>query len=244
MVQQAGTMRGEPITAGGESPAWRGWLTLWMCLAVMLSGVRWTTGVVDYGLAEAVEQGTAEVEKRLAGEENEDVIRKAIQLQRDTLPFWTVIIVLRDYLMVPVMLGLRALVVAVAFAAVAALTGRPTRFPATMRDCVLWQGIWVLGMAVEVVLMLVLQRSRVDASVLLLLPGQTYTARLWTSLQQVDVFALLGWLGMAWAGWRRAQAALPLALLVCFLLALAEGGLRYEASLLIELSMRMTLFPQ
>ncbi len=87
-----------------DTPAW-GWLmAIWMALVVVFHGVVWTTGVVDYDLTAAVENGAAEVERRQLHEESDDVVRKAIQTQRDTLKFWTVITALRDFLFAPLTL--------------------------------------------------------------------------------------------------------------------------------------------
>ncbi len=236
---------GPPANAvGTDSPAWGWLLAVWMSLVLVLNGIAWTTGVVDHDLAQAVENGAAQVERRRIHEESDDVVRKAIQTQRDTLRFWTVIAALRDFLAAPMSLVFRVFTVAITFSALAALTGRPVRFPAAVADCVVWQGLWVLGLAVEVVLMLALQRPHVETSVLMFLPRDSFTARQWTALQQVDCFAIIGWLGMAWGIRRRGQASLFVALIVCFVLAAAGGYVCYRASLLVNLSMRMTLFPQ
>ena len=69
----------------------------------------WTTGVPDYQLAEAVERGAARVEERSSGEENDDVVRKAIQLQRNSLGFWRTLALVGDFLVKPLWLALRAL---------------------------------------------------------------------------------------------------------------------------------------
>jgi len=76
-----------------------------------------------------------------------------------------------------------------------------------MKDCVTWQGVWVLGLAVQVILLLVL-RKPIDTSVVLLLPPRTYSASTWVMLQQVDCFAMIGWLGLAWSACVRRQANL------------------------------------
>ena len=170
-------------------------LAVWMSLVVILHGIVWTTGVPDYDLADAVEKGAARVEQRSVGEDSQDVVRKSIKLQRDSLRFWTVIRVVGDFLIAPLWIALRALMVAVALSAVAAISGRPVRFPVAMRDCVAWQGVWVLGLAVQVVLMLILRRPDIETSVVLLLPPRVYAAREWVLLHQIDCFALIGWLG-------------------------------------------------
>ncbi len=126
----------------------------------------------------------------------------------------------------------------------AALSGRPVRFPAAVAQCAAWQGVWVLGLAVQVILMFGFDRPHVETSVLMFLPKESFTAREWSALQQVDVFALVGWLGMAWSAYRRGQANPFVAGIICFILAVGEAYLFYQASLLINLSMRMTLFPQ
>ncbi len=241
MSRRSTTTEPSSTPNGRETPDWRWLLALWMAVVIVLNGVIWTTGVTDYGLAQAVENGAAQVEKQQIGEESEDVIRKAIQLQRDTLDFWTVIAAIHDFLIAPVSLGLRAFAVAVALSAVAATTGRPVRFPQALYECVTWQGVWVLALVVQVILMMVLQRSTISTSILMFLSQDSYTARQWTLLQQIDCFALVGWLGMAWAARGRQQANLLAALVVCLVLAAIEIYICYGASLVVNLSMRMTL---
>jgi len=229
---------------GGESPAW-GWLLMvWMALVVVFNGVIWTTGVTDHRLAQAVEDGAAAVEKQHVGEENEDVVRKAIQTQRDTLRFWTVIAAIRDFVIAPLFLGLRAIAVAVALSAVAATAGRPVRFDDSMHECVAWQGVWVTGLAVRAVLMLALDRSAISTSVQMFLAEESYTASTWLLYEQLDCFALIGWLGMAWGGWRRGQAGLLMAVIVCIVLAAIDVGIHGAASVVVNLGMRMSLMPQ
>ncbi len=216
---------------------------MWMALVVVLHGAVWMTGVVQHDLVQAVEKGAAAVEQRMLHEESDDVVRKAIQTQRDTLRFWTVIMALGDFLVAPLSLVVRVFAAAISFSALAALTGRPVRFPAAVGECVVWQGVWVLGLAVEVVLMLVLGRRHVETSALIFLPQDSFTAAQWTTLQQLDFFAVLGWLGMAWGACRRGQTNLFAALAACLVLAGTGAYICSNASLLVNLSMRMTLFP-
>lgn len=244
MVEQRSATPGDSQPADSDAPAWGWLLTVWMILVVLLNGAVWTTGVRDYYLTDAVERGAARVEERTRGEENRDVIRKEIQLQRDTLTFWTVITAISDFLVAPLSIALRAFLVAVAFSAVAAMTGRQVRFPAALAGCVAWQGIWVLGLAVQVVLMVVLREAHVETSVLLLLPAGTYSASRWVFLQQIDLFAIVGWLSLAWGACRRGQANLFAALAVCVVLALGEAAVFASGSLLVNLSMRLTLMPE
>ena len=212
-------------------------------MIVLLNGLVWTTGVRDYDLADAVEKGAARVEERQVGEESEDVIRKAIKLQRDTLTFWTVILAIRDFLIDPLWIALRALSVAVGMSAVAAMSGRPVRFPATLARCVAWQGVWVFGLAVQVVLMLALGRSHVETSLLMLFPEGTYTARQYLMLQQIDGFAVIGWFGMTWGAYRCGQASALMAVLVSGTLVMVETSLFSSAALVVNLAMRSTLMP-
>ena len=227
-----------------ETPPW-GWLLLaWMALVVVLQGVVWAWGMTDIHLVQAVEDGAAEVERRHLGEENEDVVRKAIQTQRDTLRFWTVIAAIRDFLVMPLFLGLRAVSVAIALSAVAAAAGRRVRFDETMYASVAWQGVWVIGLAVTVVLMLLLDRGTVSTSLRMFLPDESYSVGRWLLYEKLDIFALIGWLGMAWSGWRHGQAGLVTAVIVCLLLAAIDVGLHVGGSLVLNLGMRMTLIPQ
>jgi hypothetical protein len=219
-------------------------LALWMSLVVILHGITWTTGVPDYETADAVEKGAARVEQRSMGEDSQDVVRKSIQLQRDTLPFWTVIRIVGDLVVAPSWIALRALIVAVAFCAVAAISGRPVRFPEAMRDCVAWQGVWVLSLLVQTILMLVLRRPHIDTSVALLFPPRTWGAGTWVLLHEIDCFAMIGWLGLAWSACVRRQANLLVALVTCFVLVVVEANVRAPFELLFNLGMRLTVFPE
>lgn len=219
-------------------------------MVVVLNGCLWLTGVRDFNLATAVEQGAARVEERYRGEETEDVIRKEIQLQRDTLTFWTTLQALADFVIAPVALFFRPLFVAIVFSGWAALTGRPVRHVHTMAECVRWQGVWVLRLLVCVVLMLLFRRAAIDTSVLVLLPagmiseGGMLSAPRWAMLRQLDLFAMAGWLGMAWSGYRQRQSNLPVALTVCIIVAALEAALWASGALLVNLGARVSLMPQ
>jgi len=244
MTDQPSSSPSDGSSPAVETPKWGWLLTVWMSLVVILHGLVWMTGVPDYDLAAAVEKGAERVEQRSVGEDSPDIVRKSIQLQRDSLRFWTVIRMVGDFLVAPVWIALRALMVAVGLAALAALTGRPVRFPAAMQDCVTWQGVWVLGLAVQTTLMLVLRRPEIETSVVLLLPPRLYTASQWVMLRQIDCFALIGWFGLAWSACRRGQAGLFGALATCLFLALMEAQIRGGFDLLVNLAMRLTVLPE
>jgi hypothetical protein len=229
---------------GTDTPKWGWLLTVWMSLVVAFNGAAWTTGVPDYQLVEAVERGAARVEERSSGEENDDVVRKAIELQRNSLGFWRTLALVGDFLVKPLWLALRAFSIAVALSAVAAMCGRPVRFPLAMHDCVVWQGIWVLRLGVQVVLMFVLQRSTIDTSIVLLLAPRQFTASEWVFFKQLDYFAVLGWLGIAWGACRRGQVHLLAALVTCLLVAVLEASIMMGFSLLINLGMRLSVLPE
>jgi hypothetical protein len=243
MPETATTNDDSPAAPGNEQPKWGAVLAGWMAATIVLQGMIWTTGVKDYDVADAVERGAGKVEERQKGEDNEDVIRKGIKLQRDTLTFWTVITLIGDFFFAPLMLFVRPLMVAVAFAAVAAASGRGVRFPVVMSDCVGWQGVWVLGLLVQVVLMLALWRAHIETSILVFLPAGEYSARTWVILQQVDCFAIVGWFGMASVGWRRGQTNRLMAVLVCLFLWAIELTVVSSASLVVNLGMRSSLMP-
>ncbi|MBM4091392.1 MAG: hypothetical protein FJ276_18500 [Planctomycetes bacterium] len=230
------------VEPGRGVPA-SGVLWLWMALVCLSHGVLWATGTRQFLLAEAVEEGAAQVERRTRGEESEDVIRKEIRLQRDTLVFWRVIAAISDFVVAPLALAMRALIVAVAFSAVAATFGRPVRFAHGLAESMVYQGIWVAGIVLSSVLILVLQVTRVETSVLAFMPPGSYSGPLWVALRQVDGFAAIGWFCLAWSAWRRGQSNLAVALAVCVMLALLEAAVFASASLLVNLSMRLTLVP-
>jgi hypothetical protein len=218
-------------------------LALWMALVVLLHGVAWLSGHRGNVLAGAIERGAARVESWTLGEVPDDAIRKAIGLQKDTLPFWLALTALGDFALDPLALAARAVLVAVLLASVAALSGRPVGFDRGLAACARGQWPWALGLAVQVGLMLALGRDEVETSATLLLPPGSYPATTWVMLRQADAFALWGWVALAVGGWRRGQANLLTAGLICGGLALAEAALRAGWLLFLGAGMRLTLMP-
>jgi hypothetical protein len=235
---------GGPPTEPEPAPRFGLTLPRWMMLVVALQGLVWAFGIRATALAVAVEQGAARIETRGIGEVGDDVIRKAIRLQRASLAFWTTLAVLGDFVVEPLALAVRAVVVAVVLSGLAALVGRPSRFGPALAECSAAQGFWVLGLAVRVALMLALRRTDVETSLALILPPGSYPAPMWVALRQVDAFALLGWIALARGGRRRGQVNLATAVLVCTLLALGEAVVRIGATLVIEAGMRLMLLPE
>jgi hypothetical protein len=227
---------GEPSRAGPI-------LVLWVGLTIALRATLWVTGFETKGLNDAVERGAARAEESRVGEIGDDVIRKAIRLQRETLPFWTTMARLGDFAVEPTLLVLRALAAATLFAAVAALTGRPIGFAAGLAGSSRVQGFWVLGLAVTVGLMAVLRRPDVETSLALLLPPGRYPAATVLLARQIDPFAILGWLALAWGGWRRRQVNLATALFIVFLLASTEMTMRVCCALITGAGMRLSILP-
>jgi hypothetical protein len=229
---------------GAAAPRVGPTLAAWMALAVALQGVVWAAGFRPVALGVAVETGAARAESRGIGEQGDDVIRKAIRLQRDSLTFWTTLALLGDFVVEPLSLALRAVVVAVLLSGLAALAGRPVGFGPALAECAAAQGFWVLGLAVRVGLMVALRRGEVETSMALALPPGTHPAALWVASRQVDAFALLGWLALARGGWRRGQVNLATALLLCGMLWLGESAARIAGTLVAEAGMRLTLIPE
>jgi hypothetical protein len=161
---------GHPPTELDPAPRSGPILLLWMALVVALQGGLWASGARTTALAVAVETGAARIETRGIGEVGDEVIRKAIRLQRDALPFWTTLALLGDFVGEPLALAGRAVAVAVVMSSWAALAGRPVRFGHALAECSAAQGFWVLGLAVRVVLMVALRRSDVETSLVLALP--------------------------------------------------------------------------
>jgi hypothetical protein len=227
----------------GVSPRFGPMLALWMALILALNGVLWVAGFRTSGLVEAVEWGAAQVETRGIGEVSDDLIRRAIQTQHDTLPFWTTLARLADFLAEPLALAVRAVAAATAFAAVAALAGRPIRFEEGLAACAREQGFWVLGLAVQVGLMVALRRADVETSPALFLPPGTYPAGAWLALRQLDAFALLGWSALARGAWRRGQVGPAGAIVLCAGLALGEAAVRVASALMIGSATRLEIVP-
>jgi hypothetical protein len=226
-----------------QRPVIFAWLALWVCLTVGLEGLLWRSGARGLALSEAVEQGAARIEARSFGEVSEHQVRKAIRAQHATLPFWTTVALLGDFLFEPLSIVARPLFVAILLAAMAALVGRPGQFNAAFGACAKIQGVWVLGLAVRVVLMLALRHDDAETSLALALPSGTLPALALLAARQVDAFALWGWAVMALGGWRRGQANLAVALLTCALPALAEAALRLNIGLMVGAGMRLALLP-
>lgn len=228
----------------GESRRFGPVLAFAMGLVVLLNGVQWAVGFRPSVVSGAVELGVAHAETRRIGEVGDDLIRKAIQTQRDTLPFWTTLAALGDFLAEPLALAFRALGVATAFSALAALVGRPVRYDRALAECAGAQGFWVLGLAVRVGLGLALGRTDVETSPALLLPAGTYPAALVLALRQLDPFVLLGWFALARGAWRRGEANLVVALLVCGFLWCGESATRLALGLFVGSAMRLDVMPE
>jgi hypothetical protein len=219
-------------------------LALWVGLALALHAVLWLTGFEPKALSDAVGQGVARAESSRVGEVSDDIVRKAIRLQRETLPFWTTIARLGDFGVEPAILLGRTITVATMFAAIAALSGRPIGFTAGLRAAAMVQGFWVLGLAVKVALMVALRRADVETSLALFLPPGRYHAFLILPIRQLDPFIVLGWLTLAWGGWRRGQVNLATALLVVGLLATGEAAIRVACDLIAGGTMRLSILPR
>lgn len=218
-------------------------LWLWLVLTLAIQGGFWLIGSRPTRLAEAVERGAARIETRTRGEVSDDTIRKAIRTQRDTLPFWTTLALIGDFVVEPLAPTVRSLVAAVLFSALAALVGRSTGFGPALAENARLQGIWVMGLATALGLTLALGRAEVETSAALFLPPGRHPAAAWVALRQLDAFALLGWLAMAHGAWRRGQANMVVALLGCGFLMIGEASLRIAAGLVLGAGMRLTVLP-
>ena len=145
----------------------------------------------------------------------DDLVRKAVRLQQATRPFWTTLALIGDFVVAPWPRALRSLAAAALLGSLAALVGRPPGFAAALAENAEAQGFWVSGLAVRVALAIALRRTEADTSLALVLPPGSYPAAAWAALRQLDAFALLGWAALARSAWRRGQANLATAVLVC-----------------------------
>lgn len=218
-------------------------LAAWIASMIVLQGLLWTSGARSVALAVAVESGSAVAETRALGELPDDLIRKAIRTQQDTRPFWTALTMLGDLVAEPLALAVRAVVVATLLSGLAALAGRPIEFGRALAGSVAAQGFWVLGLAVKVALIYATGHPAPETSLTLLLGPGSHPAPVWVALEQVDAFAVLGWLALARGGWSRGQVRPIVALLVCGVLALIEAATRIVAVLVLGAGMRLTLIP-
>ena len=219
-------------------------LAAWVALLVTIHAADWLVGTRSPTLVRAVEAGEAKVEARTLGSDlSTDAVRKLIQLQRDTRPFWTTLCLLGDFGFDPLALILRPLLVATLFAAWAALAGRPIGFAPALADSATLQGFWLIGPALALGLTLSGFPGRPDTSLGLFLPPGPHSAWLWTTANQADLFALWGWLATARSGWKRRQVFPILALATILPLALTEIALRSVASAIVGAGMRLTILP-
>ena len=226
-----------------EPPRFLPLLAVWTVLTVVTLGGLWVAGFRTRGLIEAVDRGAAKVESFRVGELNDDLIRKTIQTQRDTLPFWTVLALLGDFLVEPAALAARALAAATAFAAIAALRGRTIGYEQALAACSAAQGFWVLGLFVRAVLMVALRRDDIETSAALFLSPGVYPAYLCLALRQLDVFALIGWAVMVIGGVRRGQVKWPGGIFIALVLAGFEAVTRVGIASMLGAGMRLSVLP-
>ncbi len=219
-------------------------LACWVILLVAIHAADWLVGTRSAYLVEAVEQGEAKVEAQTAGSDlSTDAVRKLIQLQRDTRPFWTTLTLLGDFGVDPLLLVVRPLAVATLFAAWAALAGRPNGFGPALVESATVQGFWLLGPALTLALTLGRASGTPDTTLSLFLPPGSHSVWLWTTLHGADVAALSGWLALAGTAWRRRQVSLVVAVAVVVPLAVAEVAARGVAAAILGAGMRLTIIP-
>ena len=200
-------------------------LAAWVALLVTIHAADWLVGTRSPTLVQAVEAGKAKVEAQTLGSDlGADAVRKLIQLQRDTRPFWTTLCLLGDFGVDPLALLVRPLLVATLFAAWAALADRANGFAPALVDSATLQGLWLVGPALALDLTLAGFPGRPDTSLALLLPPGPHSAWVWTTARQADLFTLWGWLVMARSGWKRRQVSPLLALATIVPLLVAEAS--------------------
>lgn len=222
-------------------------LATWVLLLLLIHAADWLAGPRAADLARAVERGEARVEAQSLGADlSADAARKAIGLQRATRPFWATLALLGDFAVDPLLLVARPLLVATLFAAWAALAGRPSGFGPALRQSAWVQGLWLVGPALALILALAPARPAAaapDTSLGLLLGPGPHSAWTYATLRAADLFALWGWLALAWLGWRRRQVAPGVALAIVLPLLLVEVAARGAASALLGAGMRLTILP-
>ncbi|WP_152050263.1 hypothetical protein [Tautonia marina] len=215
-----------------------------MVAILVIQATGWASGLRGKTLAEAVERGAARVEAQSVGEVAEADIRRAIDNQRSSLRFWAVLSAVGDFVVEPLAPALRAVLAASGFAAIAALSGRPVRYAEAMAEAAAAQWFWVIGLGVQVTLMIVMDRTEVETSLVLWLPPGSYPAVSWIAARQFDLFALLGWIAVGRSGWRLGLVGPVTAGGVCLLLWGIEASLRIGMATLCGAAIRATLMPR
>ncbi|WP_235963340.1 hypothetical protein [Tautonia rosea] len=215
-----------------------------MAAMLLIHAACWASGLRGRSLADAVERGAARVEEQSFGEVAEADIRRAIENQRSSLQFWAVLSAVGDFVVEPFVPALRALLAASGFAAIAALSGRPVRFAEALVGVAEAQWFWVIGLGVRVALMIVLDRSEIETSLVLWLPFGAYPAASWIAMRQFDLFAILGWIAVGRSGWRLGLVGPVTAGGACLLLWGIESSLRIATATLCGAAIRATLIPR
>lgn len=218
-------------------------MLLWMVLVILLYGLLWLAGFQQRHIAEAVEAGAALLESRSIGEMSEQSIRDSLEDQRDTRRFWTVVLLIGNFCIEPLVLPLRALTVAVAFSAWAALMGRPAAFHGMWAVSAVWQGLWVLAVATQAGAVLLSGNHEVNTSIAMFLPDEIVAAHLWLIADNVHPLALFGWIILSWKAWRLRQANWFMAMLIGSVLLSLELLIRVSCGIVVGASMRLTLIP-
>ena len=220
-------------------------LTAWVACLVAIHAADWLVGTRSTTLVRAVEQGEAKVEAQTLGADlSSDAARKLIQLQRDTRPFWATLALLGDFVIDPLALLVRPLLVATLFAAWAALAGRDNGFAPALVEGATLQGLWLVGPALALALTLSGFPSEPDTSLGLFLPPGPRSAWVYTTFHQADLFALWGWFALARSGWKRRQVSPILALATVIPLLVIEIALRSVGSAILGAGMRLTIIPE
>ncbi len=243
MAELAGEVHSQAGAEDDSTLGAGGWLALWSAILVALHAVVWVAGFPTLEIATGVESGAARIEASAVGESSDDLLRKAIQLQQDTRPFWLTLAALGDFILDPVRMALRTCFVAIGFSAIAALSGRTIGFGRALTDSARLQGLWVVGLAVRAALMIVLKRPDADTSLSLFLQSGPQPAFIWLLLRQADVFALIGWWLLLVGGWRRGQTNPVMAALLILTLMLTEMAACTAGAAAVGAGMRLSILP-
>jgi len=221
------------------------WLGFWITLAIAAAAALWLTGYRDYQIASAIQTGERIIEFQSIGERDDQTIREAIRVQRASIPFWTTLRMLTDFVFLPLGLAARALAAATLAAAWAAIWGRPHRFADGWRESAAVQGFWAVGLALQTGLIIALGQPEATFSAALWLdPTVTQPAWLNLSLRWLDGFALAGWIALAWGIRQRGQAGISGAVLLTLMLMSLEFLLVIPWELVLGAGMRLTVVPQ
>ncbi len=232
--------RSTPEIVDQTAPPYFGRLAMSMILIGAANLSLWCNGIRQQDLRDAIEIGAASIDDNAKGDVEEDQIRESIRLQRQSEEFWSTLAILGDFIIEPIYPALRALIVTVAFASVAAVFGRPVGYGVALADNMSWQIFWAAGIGLECAMRILISPDA-ENSLAVFMPAKEYPAATALALAILNPFAICGWLAIGWTTWKRKQANWFLVILLILMIAGMEVGIRSRVLAMMGALMRLAI---